>query len=124
MTRTMTIELDLPPKVLSPNARAHWAKVASAKKKYRKAAALIAKAAGTARFTRARMDLDFYVRDRRGLRQDSDNLVSCMKAGRDGIADAGVVENDRDITIGKVRLAVDPNRPRVVVTLTEIGPCA
>lgn len=117
----MTITLDLPPRVLSPNVRAHWATVAMAKKKYRHAAEVLTRAAGVIEMGRCTMGLAFYVRDRRGLAQDSDNLIASMKAARDGIADAGVVANDRDIEVETPTLAVDRDNPRVVVTLTEIG---
>jgi hypothetical protein len=35
---------------------------------------------------------------------DSDNAVSSFKAGRDSLADAGVVLNDKSISIGSVKL--------------------
>ena len=93
----MKVTLPWPPKALSPNARAHWAKKSRAAKQYRKTCYLLAKQAMTpetaelvqkavAGEIKLALWLTFYPPDRR--HRDDDNLVAAMKAGRDGLADA------------------------------------
>lgn len=91
----MEIMLPWPPKELSPNARVHWAVKNRAVKLYREYCAWLTKAAGV------RVDwegtvhawITFFPPDRR--HRDDDNLVAAFKAGRDGIADALVVDDKR-----------------------------
>lgn len=109
----MKIVLDLPPKALSPNARVHWAVKARATKKYRKAAEMLAREHGVIRYASAHVGTIFYVKDKRGLRQDADNLIASLKAAFDGLADAGVVENDKALTPLPPKLDVDKHNPRV-----------
>lgn len=118
--KTITITLDLPPRELHPNARPHWARKHKATKKYRGYAGIMGRTVGT-RFVKARLDLAYFAKDGRGLKADSDNLTSWFKAGRDGLADAGLVANDQDFEVGGVTVQVDKARPRVEVTLTEIS---
>ena len=87
--------LPWPPKILSPNARAHWAARSKAAKAYRADCAWLTKAAGL------RVDWDGVVHafitfcppDRR--HRDDDNLVAAFKSGRDGVADALIVDDKR-----------------------------
>ena len=87
---------------MSPNARVHWAVLANVKAKARKDAAYAVYAALEGGLREARLKLAgegpiafkvmFYPPDKR--QRDDDNLVSMVKAARDGIADALGV-NDR-----------------------------
>ena len=87
--------LPWPPKELSPNARVHWCVKNRAVKKYRENCAWLTKAAGL------RVDWDgfvhafitFYPPDRR--HRDDDNVIAAFKSGRDGVADALVVDDKR-----------------------------
>lgn len=87
--------LPWPPKVLSPNARAHWSVKNRAVKLYRDNCAWLTKAAGL------RVDWDgfvhatitFYPPDRR--HRDDDNMIGAFKHGRDGVADALCVNDKR-----------------------------
>jgi crossover junction endodeoxyribonuclease RusA len=92
------ITLPLPPRELSPNARAHWATKARATKRYRQAACVEAVLAGVpeAPWTAATVLLRFFFRTR--ARRDRDNLLASMKAAFDGLADAGVVRDDSGLT--------------------------
>lgn len=122
MTATLTLTLPLPPRELHPNARVHWRPKAKAVATYRmlaKGAALVALGrARQPRWSAAAAQAVFYVKDRR--RRDRDNLAASLKAGWDGIADAGVVENDAGITHLPVRIEVDAARPRVEITITQV----
>lgn len=49
---------------------------------------------------------------------DDDNLIAWLKSTCDGIADAGIVANDRGFTHLKPIVGVDAKDPRVVLTIT------
>lgn len=98
----MKVVLPWPDRRMSPNARVHWAVLANVKAKARKDAAYAVYAALEGGLREARLKLagegpiafrvTFYPPDKR--QRDDDNLVSMVKAARDGIADALGV-NDR-----------------------------
>lgn len=98
----MKIVLPWPDKRMSPNARVHWAVLANVKAKARRDAEYATYAALEGGLREARLGLagegaiafkvTFYPPDKR--QRDDDNLVSMVKASRDGIADALGV-NDR-----------------------------
>jgi hypothetical protein len=123
---SVTIELSLPERALCPNTpRVHWAAKAKARKKAREAAHLAALDAcgiDRPRWKSATVQATFYLRDRRGLEADQDNRIGSLKAHIDGIADAGVLENDRGLTWKPVAHDVDRKRPRVVLVFTEGQP--
>lgn len=83
----LSITLPWPPKELSPNARLHWSKLARAKKSYRYACVVQAKAQGAQRITadKLHVSLMFYPPSRRAF--DLDNALARMKSGLDGLAD-------------------------------------
>jgi crossover junction endodeoxyribonuclease RusA len=89
----ITIELSLPPKEVSPNSRSHWAVKSRARKLQREEAYLCAKAAcaNPPRWTLAEVESTFYV----ATMGDRDNRIGSLKATLDGLADAGIVDNDR-----------------------------
>lgn len=79
--------LPWPPKVLSPNARAHWATRSKAAKAYRQRCFMGAKQVGlTAPAGRLLLVVEFLPPNRQ--RRDDDNLIAAFKSGRDGLADA------------------------------------
>lgn len=92
--------LPWPDRTLSPNSRAHWTKLAKARKKARADAHMLTKAAGwhLVKLPEGRLHLwiDFYPPDRR--RRDDDNLLSSTKAQRDGIADALGIDDHRFVS--------------------------
>lgn len=117
---TVRIILPLPPRVVSPNGRAHWAAKARAVKamRYRAAAeVLAARGKDRAVWPAATVQVTYYHRDRR--RRDGDNALASCKAFIDGIADAGLVADDVALTYPPVRFKVDKARPRVEL---EISP--
>ena len=97
----MKITLSYPDKVLSPNARAHWAATARAKKKAREAAswATISAAGSKANLApyaaheRLAVAIAFYPPDNR--RRDMDNALASLKAALDGISDALGLDDSR-----------------------------
>jgi len=91
--RQFLIRLPWPPAVLSPNARAHWARRASAAKKYRADACLLSQSQGCRALDADRLTVEviFCPPDRR--RRDMDNLLAQIKSGLDGIADATGIDD-------------------------------
>lgn len=98
------IALPWPPKELSPNARVHWSNKSKAAKNYRLACwALCMEAKLTHRDNGNPLHLwiDFYPPDKR--KRDDDNLIASFKSGRDGIADALGIDDNRFICHAFVR---------------------
>lgn len=124
--RTIRIVLPYPPSELSPNARCHWAAKAKKIKKYRQDARLFALEMTKGEkgiFVRPLMRLAFYAKDKRSGFKDGDNAIGAFKAGRDGIADSGMVADDSVFDIASpIVLGVDKENPRVEVIITEQGP--
>lgn len=97
------VSLPWPPKDLSPNARVHWLKKSKSAKAYRKACWALCK---EAKITAPKdgpihLWIDFYPPDRR--KRDDDNMIANFKSGRDGIADALGVDDNRFICHPLVR---------------------
>lgn len=102
--RQIAVRLPLPPEALSPNWGS-WGKRrfirSKAIKSYRSRAADEAKVA----MLRAGMRgcfrqavVQIFAWYALGRRRDKDNLIASLKSGFDGLADAGVVANDADMT--------------------------
>lgn len=120
--RSVTIRLPLPSRELSPNGRFHWRSSARAKKFARLTAKYATEAqAGFARaggeMAKATCEARFYFKQDR--RRDRDNLLASLKAYFDGVADAGLVRNDSDMTYLPVVVAIDRTNPRVELHITE-----
>lgn len=118
----MKITLLLPPKELHPNGRWHYHARGKAARAYRAVACLRALVAmgGTAkapRWAAATIQATFYVKTER--RRDADNLLASLKAAFDGLADAGVVQNDAGFTHLPVRVEIDRKNPRVELEIKE-----
>jgi len=95
----MILELPWPPKELSPNARVHYLTFARAKNAYRESAYWLAKqrdhgcTLSTTFMGPIALAFTFHPPDRR--KRDLDNMLSSVKAGIDGIADALGVNDAR-----------------------------
>ena len=120
---SITITLRLPDSELWPNARVHHMAKATVVKAYR----MLAGAMALEEWLPLRLRepwsevsvlYHFYWPDRR--KRDKDNALSAMKAGGDGIADAGIVADDSQITYPPVIFDVDRDNPRVEVTITKL----
>ena len=64
----------------------------------------------------------WYGRTRNVLRTDTDNLIASLKAHCDGLADAGIVANDRGFVwaADPITRAVDKDNPKVVFEVEEL----
>ena len=95
------LTLPWPPKVLSPNARTHWAAKSKAAKAYRHACFLLCReAALLVPAGRALLAIEFVPPDRR--RRDDDNCIASFKSGRDGVAQALGIDDSRFVTQTKI----------------------
>jgi crossover junction endodeoxyribonuclease RusA len=116
----VTFDFPYPPRDVSPNARKHWRVKAKATAAYRRDCYVTALAYG-AQYLRAKLgegkiDLRVCVSHPDRRRRDDDNAYSSFKSGRDGLADALGVDDNRFRTTYEV--ADDPcPGGRVRVTL-------
>jgi Holliday junction resolvase RusA-like endonuclease len=120
VSESIRITLQLPNRSLAPNGRTHWRVKARATRTYRQVAHYYTAAEMQANavaggWTAAEVEAAFWFPMNRG--RDADNLLASLKAAFDGIADAGLVSNDRQLTYLPVRQAIDRERPRVEITI-------
>lgn len=118
-----TVAVPIPPKALSPNARPpHWAVKMKAKrdaKAFALVEGLVVRGGTNAPilFARAVLDVVWYGRTANAKRMDDDNAWASLKATRDGLCQAGYVEDDNDFRQGTMRVEVDKANPRVEITI-------
>lgn len=121
---TLTLDLTLPDRKLSPNTKpgSKGSRMAQmrAVKDYRtkaKLAFMVAFSSGfKPRWKTATVAILWCHRTH--MRPDRDNAVAWLKSGFDGLADAGLFDNDRGVTYLPVQFQKDPARPRIVLTIT------
>lgn len=126
-TRTLTICFGLPRTLLSINARRrmHWAKEATLVKNQRADAAWAAltQTPFTVRpvFPTGRVRVDLTIHPRKGQRRPDDlALWEACKPWLDGLADAGIVADDRQCVAGALVWS-DERTGKIVLTLTEVA---
>lgn len=124
---SITIVVSLPHKYLQPNCQGRSLAFARGKTRVKKIAkreayimALQASNSSRPRWKRASVAAVFYLPSRRGILADQDNRIASCKAQIDGIAEAGIVENDRGLVWEPVRHEVDAESPRLQLTITEL----
>lgn len=122
--KSITITLPLPPRALNPNSRPHYMTKAAKTKKYRTDAGFAALHASSRRteetlcpWSRATIQVRWF--HRTASFPDPDNVIAWLKAAFDGIADAGVIANDRDVEYPPVIIEKDSDDPRVEIEVTE-----
>jgi len=109
-----------------PNSRQHWAAKARCVAADRRDAGIAALDAISRSpllllpFRSPVVRIRWLVRDRRGLRADSDNQLAACKAFFDGLTDAGVWWDDRAVRFLPVETAIDPD-PRLELRIMEAG---
>jgi len=124
---SILITLPLPARELSPNARVHWAKKSKITKKARRTAFVLATAAVIRalapschtfpHWKKAKMQIKAYFKTRRF--PDPTNFMASLKSYEDGIADAGVVENDRGLWPERPEFFTDKANPRIEITISQ-----
>lgn len=120
----MLVDLPLPHKLLHPNGhtRSYMAKARLIKKARgdAKLAGLAARYIDNQKwpFKRARLSATFYVKHHQDM--DEDGLSAWLKPYRDGLADAGIVENDSGFTNAVPVLVKGDKHPRVEIVIEEV----
>jgi crossover junction endodeoxyribonuclease RusA len=123
MTTSYTITLPLPHKHLSPNARPHWRAKAKATKTARTSVAVEVAAVMSfyesvaPRWKTATVLIRAYFKDAR--KRDKDNIMASCKAYFDGLADAGLIDNDSGLTHLPMVVAIDKKNPRIEMVVTK-----
>ncbi len=122
MPDVLTVTVSTPARLLSPNARAHWAVRAKATKRARVeawAACQVAmhEAGVKGGWTAATCAVHWFARDSR--RRDRDNCLASLKATFDGLVDGGLLKDDSALTHLPLVLLVDTRNPRVELQLRE-----
>lgn len=116
---SFSITVPLPNRGVLPNARRHWAAKSKLTKAQRRAAALscLQLLAGSKppAWRKARAQVIAYFPTTR--HPDPDNFMAGLKASFDGIADAGVIVNDRDLWPERPQFFKDKENPRVQITI-------
>lgn len=116
----MRVELPWPPKELMPNfkRRKHWSAYWAPTKQYRHTCWALTKAARMglcAGDVPVPCEITFHPPDRR--KRDDDGMIGAFKAGRDGIADALLI--DDNLLRPTYKIAEPVKNGRVVFTLME-----
>lgn len=123
-TQRVVIVMPHPPSSLSPNARVHWRVRARDAARVRREAFCLTRQAiwdggiDSHPWDAAVMDIEWRFS---GRQSDSDNVVTRVKAARDGIADACLVRDDKYVVIGSITMErVRRSEQAVVLTLTRL----
>lgn len=116
---SLTVILPIPSPKLSPNARLHWAQKSKLVREHRLRAMIVARVALDLReppmWGKCRMHVKVFTKTKR--RPDPDNFMSMLKSYNDGFADAGVVQNDKDLWPERPEFFTDKFAPRVEITI-------
>lgn len=110
-----TIDLPLPYRALSPNARVHFMVKANAVKKYRRMAGLLALAAAPSRPRLKEATAQATFRFARPNRRDKDNLLASLKAAFDGLVDGQLLADDAGLT--HLPIQIQQGHPGVTITI-------
>jgi Holliday junction resolvase RusA-like endonuclease len=115
---SLTVTLPLPPKELSPNARTHWAKKANAVKSARREAYIRARnvVIHPPLWSAASVQIRWFTRT--ATRPDADNALASCKPIFDGLTDARIFSDDKDLAHLPIIFAKDPMNPRIELTIT------
>ena len=115
----IVVNLPWPPHQLNPNKRLHWSRKSRAARLYRNMCYVLARNeaqssgyhfAGTGKLV---FSIEFCPPDKR--RRDDDNMLASFKAGRDGVADALGVDDNKFVTSFEVCAPVEDGAVRVTI---------
>ena len=110
------ITLPYPPKTLNPNEPGHWAPKATAKKKYRAEACMLAKT----HKPMTEFKVEFYPPHNRPMR-NIDNAIASIKAGIDGLQDAWGIDDSEFIIHWPTQFSEVVKGGKVVITEGKHG---
>jgi len=119
---SITITIPHPPLPCRPNSRTHWRKKSQAVKAYRYQAAAYARSllggAGInpPRWQKAKVRVVWRCTKR--IHPDPDNIIASLKAAFDGLADAGLIANDKGLWPERPVIETSAHWPEVELTIT------
>jgi len=117
---SITIVLPLPVGKLSPNARVHWAEKAKLTRASRMVAFYAATEALNLRrppgWLKARLEVKAFFKTMSF--PDPGNFMASLKSSEDGIADAGIILDDKSLWPERPVFAKDKENPRLELTIT------
>jgi Holliday junction resolvase RusA-like endonuclease len=119
---TVEIVLPMPPEPCWPNSRSHYMVKARAVRLQRDAATAVGVATCGVWFEQPLVSATFWHRTKR--RRDRDGGIGSLKGAMDGLSDAMFWCDDSVVRWGEVEHLVDPDDPRVVLTIEERTPGA
>lgn len=118
---SITILLPLPVRKLSPNARVHWAEKAKLVKASRRVASIASLEALNLRrppgWLKAKMEVKAYFKTL--TFPDPDNFIASLKSSIDGIADSGIILDDKALWPERPVFKKDAENPRIEITITK-----
>lgn len=119
--KSITIILPLPARKLSPNARVHWAEKAKLVRASRKTAHLASLEALNLRrppgWLKARLEVKAFFKTLNF--PDPSNFMGSLKSSEDGIADSGIIINDKSLWPERPVFEKDTSNPRIEITITS-----
>jgi len=116
----ITILLPFPDKILQPNARCHWrvkAKATKANREQVKLLCIIREVIPEEPITNALVTFHFRKKTKR--KQDADNALAWLKSTIDGLVDAGVFSDDKELSYAPITQAKETSDFGVHVTIEE-----
>ena len=126
---SITVTIGIPHRALSPNGRAHWRTKAKYRKAQREASHMMAALSldltvyagwpNPPKWPAATIAVQWFGKTANVLRMDADNAIGSLKGAIDGLADAGLLADDRGVTWLPPVFAVDKANPRVELVVTE-----
>ena len=120
---SLTITLPLPPKEVRNNWRGHWAQKAAAVKQYRSQAtraawiAVYVEREKKPMWQKATVQVTAYFPTARHM--DPTNIIDALKPAFDGLQDAGVIENDKNLWPLRPVIVLRDKNPRIELTITQ-----
>ena len=117
----LTVTLELPPQNVRPNSRPHWRAKAKAVQDYRAKALAAAQEALGGKYPpyleAALVHIKFYNKTARKM--DGDNIIASMKSAIDGLTDAGIFDDDREVMYLPPLREKDKDNPRIELLIFE-----
>jgi hypothetical protein len=116
----LTFQLPLPDRRLSPNARTcravKWQAVKAARAAARIEAVRVLEGCPPPRWGKAKLHPAVFLGPR-NRQPDPDNLIASLKSYIDGLADAGIVRNDKDLWPARPTFTRVEKFPRIEITI-------
>ena len=117
---SITVTIPLPPADVRSNARVHWSRRAKAIRSYRvktKVAALVASKSAAPLWVKASVQITAHFPTHQHL--DPSNLIDALKGAFDGLEDAKIIVNDKNLWPERPVILTKQINPRIELTITE-----